>query len=128
MLSEQQFLSTYLKIFERLSDFGTQLVPTTSELNLSGSTSYVSAVRMSMRTTPEAQADFEGSIKSYSSNISFSARHASDLCGVMRLAPPCGERRLLLVRFRARRNYNNQYPPYVLKKKKSAFRFKTLVT
>ena len=87
MLSEQQFLSTYLKIFERLSDFGTQLVPTTSELNLSGSTSYVSAVRMLVRTTPEAQADFEGSIKSYSSNISFSARHASDLCGVMRLAP-----------------------------------------
>ena len=31
------------------------------------------------------------------------------------LAPSLRERRLLLVRFRARQNYNNQYPPYVLK-------------
>ena len=35
-------------------------------------------------TTPQAQGDFEGSIMSYSSNIRFSARFASDLCGVMR--------------------------------------------
>ena len=38
-------------------------------------------------TTPQAHGDFEGSIMSYSSNISISARHASDLCGVIRLAP-----------------------------------------
>ena len=38
-------------------------------------------------TTPQAHGDFEGSITSYSSNISISARHASDLCGVIRLAP-----------------------------------------
>ena len=28
---------------------------------------------------------------------------------------PYGERRPLLIRFRARRNYSNRYPPYVLK-------------
>ena len=33
------------------------------------------------------QGDFEGSIISYSSSISISARHASNLCGVIRLAP-----------------------------------------
>ena len=33
------------------------------------------------------------------------------------LRPPCVKWRLLLVKFRARRNYNNQYPPYVLKKR-----------
>ena len=38
-------------------------------------------------TTPQAHGDFEGSIMSYSSNISISARHDSDLCGVIRLAP-----------------------------------------
>ena len=38
-------------------------------------------------TTPQAHGAFEGSIMSYSSNISISARHASDLCGVIRLAP-----------------------------------------
>ena len=38
-------------------------------------------------TTPQAHGDFEGSIMSYSSNISISARHAFDLCGVIRLAP-----------------------------------------
>ena len=38
-------------------------------------------------TTPQAHGDFEGSIMSYSSNISISARHASDLCSVIRLAP-----------------------------------------
>ena len=38
-------------------------------------------------TTQQAQGNFEGSIMSYSSNISISARHASDLCGVIRLAP-----------------------------------------
>ena len=38
-------------------------------------------------TTPQAHGDFECSIMSYSSNISFSARHASDLCGVIRRAP-----------------------------------------
>ena len=38
-------------------------------------------------TTPQAHGNFEGSIMSYSSNISISARHASDLCGVIRLAP-----------------------------------------
>ena len=38
-------------------------------------------------TTPQAHGDFEGSIMSYSSNISNSAWHASDLCGVVRLAP-----------------------------------------
>ena len=37
--------------------------------------------------TPEAHGDFEGSIMSYSSNLYISARHASDLCGVIRLAP-----------------------------------------
>ena len=42
-------------------------------------------------TTPQAHGDFEGSIMSYSSSISISARHASDLCGVIRLAPSlCG--------------------------------------
>ena len=39
------------------------------------------------------------------------------------LRPPCGERHLLLVRFRARRNYNNQYQPFF--EKTSTFRFKT---
>ena len=38
-------------------------------------------------TTQQAHGNFEGSIMSYSSNISISARHASDLCGVIRLAP-----------------------------------------
>ena len=38
-------------------------------------------------TTPQAHGGFEGSIMSYSSNISFSARHASDLYGALRLAP-----------------------------------------
>ena len=38
-------------------------------------------------TTPQAHCDFEESIMSSSSNISISARHASDLCGVIRLAP-----------------------------------------
>ena len=37
--------------------------------------------------TQQAHGDFEGSIMSYSSNISNSAWHASDLCGVIRLAP-----------------------------------------
>ena len=61
---------------------------------------------------------------SYSSNISISARHASDLCVVMRLAPslygmaPSSN----LISY-STRNYN-QYPPYVLKKR-SAFQFKT---
>ena len=67
-------------------------------------------------TTPQAHGDFEGSIMSYSSNNSISARHASDLCGVIRLALPCGERCLLQVRFRVRRSYSNRYPPYVSKK------------
>ena len=45
----------------------------------------------SAMTTPQAQGNFEDSIVSYSSNISVSARHASDLCGVMRLASSlCG--------------------------------------
>ena len=34
-------------------------------------------------TTSQAHGDFEVSIMSYSSNISISARHASDLCGVI---------------------------------------------
>ena len=38
-------------------------------------------------TTPQAHGNFEGCIMSYSSNISISARHASDLCGVIRPAP-----------------------------------------
>ena len=38
-------------------------------------------------TTPQEHGDFEGSIMSYSRNISNSARHTSDLCGVIRLAP-----------------------------------------
>ena len=38
-------------------------------------------------TTPQAHGNFEGSIMSCSTNISISARHASDLCGVIRLAP-----------------------------------------
>ena len=38
-------------------------------------------------TTPQAHGDFEGSIMSYSNNISISARNASNLCGVIRLAP-----------------------------------------
>ena len=38
-------------------------------------------------TTPQANGDCEGSIMSYSSNISISARHASDLFGVICLAP-----------------------------------------
>ena len=38
-------------------------------------------------TTPQAQGDFEGSIMSYSSSISISAQHASDLWGIIRLAP-----------------------------------------
>ena len=38
-------------------------------------------------TTPQTHGDFEGSIMSYSSNISISARHASNLCGFIRLAP-----------------------------------------
>ena len=38
-------------------------------------------------TNPQAQGDFEGFIMSYSSNISISARHASDLLDVIRLAP-----------------------------------------
>ena len=42
-------------------------------------------------TTPQAHGDFEGSIMSYSSNISISARHASDLFGVFRLAPSLWE-------------------------------------
>ena len=60
MFSEQQFLSPLLKNSEKLpcfvafrffkndelSDFGTQLVPTTSELILPNSTSYFSAVTM----------------------------------------------------------------------------------
>ena len=37
--------------------------------------------------TPQAHGDFEGSIMSYSSNISISALQASHLCGVIRLAP-----------------------------------------
>ena len=37
-------------------------------------------------TTPQAHGNFEGSIMSYSSNISIYARHASHLCGVIRLA------------------------------------------
>ena len=42
-------------------------------------------------TTPQAHGDFEGSIMSYSSNISISAQHASDLCGAICLAPSlCG--------------------------------------
>ena len=36
---------------------------------------------------PAAHGDFEGSIMSYSCNISISTRHASDLCGVIRFAP-----------------------------------------
>ena len=39
-------------------------------------------------TTPQAKGNLEGSIVSYSSKISISARHASDLCGVIHLAPP----------------------------------------
>ena len=58
---------------------------------------------------PQAHGDFEGSIMSYSSNISISARHASNLCGVIRLRLPYGERRLPLVRFRVRRSYSNRY-------------------
>ena len=54
---------------------------------------------------------------SYSSSISISALHASIYEVSCASLPPCGERRLPLVRFRARRNYNNQYPPYVLKKR-----------
>ena len=38
-------------------------------------------------TNPQAHGDFEDSIMSYSSNISISARHASNLCGVIRLPP-----------------------------------------
>ena len=38
-------------------------------------------------TTPQAHGDFEGSIMSYSINISISFLHASDLCGVSLLAP-----------------------------------------
>ena len=38
-------------------------------------------------TTLQAHGDFEGSIMAYSSNISISALHASNLCGVIRLAP-----------------------------------------
>ena len=38
-------------------------------------------------TTPQAHGDFQGSIMSYSSNISIFARHAFDLCGAIRLAP-----------------------------------------
>ena len=38
-------------------------------------------------TTPHAHSDLDGSIISYSSNVSISFLHASDLCGVMRLAP-----------------------------------------
>ena len=38
-------------------------------------------------TNPQAHGNFEGSIMSYSSNNSVSARYGSDLCGVIRLAP-----------------------------------------
>ena len=38
-------------------------------------------------STPQAHGNFEGSIMSYSSNISISARHSSNSCGVFRLAP-----------------------------------------
>ena len=42
-------------------------------------------------TSPHAHGDLDGSIISYSSNVSISFLHASDLCGVMRLAPSlCG--------------------------------------
>ena len=37
--------------------------------------------------SPQGHGNFEGSIMSYSSNISIFARHASDLCGVIRPAP-----------------------------------------
>ena len=37
--------------------------------------------------TPQAHGDFDGSIMSYSTNISISFLHASDLCGVSLLAP-----------------------------------------
>ena len=38
-------------------------------------------------TTPQAHGDFDGSIISYSINISISFLHASDSCGVILLAP-----------------------------------------
>ena len=42
-------------------------------------------------TTPHAYGDLDGSIMSYSSNVSISFQRASDLWGVMRLAPSlCG--------------------------------------
>ena len=42
-------------------------------------------------TTPHAHGDLDGSIISYSSSVSISFLQASDLCGVMRIAPSlCG--------------------------------------
>ena len=67
-------------------------------------------------TTPQAHGDFEGSIVSYSSNISISARHASDLCGAIRLAPslwgtaPSSNSISCLTKLQ-----HIPYPPYVLK-------------
>ena len=66
-------------------------------------------------TTPQAHGDFEGSIMSYSSDTSISARHPSDFVASFVLRLPYGERRLPHVRFRVRRNYSNRYPPYFVK-------------
>ena len=52
---------------------------------------------------------------SYSSNISISARHASDLCGVIRLAPSLWGTAPSSSSISCSTNYSNRCPPYVLK-------------
>ena len=66
-------------------------------------------------TTPQAHGDFEGSIMSYSSNISIPLGTLPTCVASFVSRLLCAERRLLLVQFRVRRSYSNRYPPYVLK-------------
>ena len=66
-------------------------------------------------TSPQAQGSFEGSIMSYSSNISISARHNSNLCGVICLAPSLWGTAPSSSSISCSTKLQQPGPPYVLK-------------
>ena len=79
-------------------------------------------------TFPQAKGDFERSIISYSSSISFSAWHASDIGGVMSVVPCLCGTAPFSSSISCSKKLQQPISALCFRKKTSAFRFKTALS